>query len=61
MKDTQRAASDRRVWLYSIEVEVMALMVLLESSGELATYQYLEGWKTRLARERQSMTTVTVA
>ncbi len=58
MNDNQRATSDKRVWLYSLEVEVMALMVLLESSGELATYQYLEGWKTRLARERQTMTTV---
>lgn len=53
MDSNQRAASDRRVWLYSLEVEVMAVMVLLEASGETATYQYLEKWRERLATERR--------
>jgi hypothetical protein len=55
MEGNERAASDRRVWLYSLEVEVMALMVLLDASGETATYQYLEKWKDRLANERQNL------
>lgn len=58
MDGHQRAASDRRVWLYSLEVEVMSLMVLLDSSGETATYQYLAKWKKRLANERQSLSPV---
>lgn len=56
MKDSARAASDRRVWLYSLEVEVMSLMVLLDSSGESATFQYLDKWRERLANERQALT-----
>lgn len=56
MEEDERAASDRRVWLYSLEVEVMALMVLLDASGETAIYQYLEKWKDRLADERRSLT-----
>lgn len=56
MKHDARAASDRRVWLYSLEVEVMSLMVLLDSSGESATFQYLDKWRERLASERQALT-----
>ena len=56
MNNDARAASDRRVWLYSLEVEVMSLMVLLDSSGESATFQYLDKWRERLANERQALT-----
>ncbi|MEZ4530557.1 MAG: hypothetical protein R2855_05950 [Thermomicrobiales bacterium] len=58
MNDNARAASDRRVWLYNLEVEVMSLMVLMDASGELATYQYLTKWKERLASERRTLTPV---
>ncbi len=55
MDNNARAASDRRVWLYSLEVEVMALMALLDASGETATYQYLEKWRERVDKERRSL------
>jgi hypothetical protein len=36
----------------------MALMVLLDASGETATYEFLEKWQERLAKERHSLTPV---
>lgn len=61
MDDNTRAASGRWVRLDNLEIEVMALMVLLNSSGEPATFQYLGRWKQRLAHEQQALTPVTTA